>query len=421
MRRSTCRLATLGYAAALLLGSATVLPAELKLEVEQLTTGPKQHFFGYIGHVRTIPWNASGRFILGLQTGFQDRMPTASDEAEIILIDRQHNKQRRVIERTRAWNPQQGTMLYWNPLASESQFFFNDRDAEGRVFCVLFDLAAAGGPKRIREFRFQDTPVGNGGVNPRGNLLAAINYGRMARLRPVTGYPEAFDWTRGVPHPRDDGIFLIDPASGEKRLLASFARLADELKSDRPDVEQQELFINHTLWNRDGDRLFFFARADFDDRQRRVNQPFLINADGSGLTRMKQHIGGHPEWESGHRMIGAVDGRQVIYDTDRQEIVGQIGDTTVFPDPEGDIALSPDGNWLVNGYRRGTKNFYVFYRRSDGLTLRSLAFDVTGWTSGNLRIDGAPCWNRDSNAVVLTALSDDAERTRQMFLIRIKE
>jgi hypothetical protein len=218
----------------------------------------------------------------------------------------------------------------------------------------------------------------------------------------------------------DDGIFLIDTTSGKKRLLVSFSQLADALRPRRPDVDEKHLFINHTLWNRDGDRLFFFARGDFDDSKQRINQAFVIGADGKGLTPLKQHIGGHPEWETGHRMIGAVDGQQVIYDTDRQEIVEQLGDKSIFPNPEGDIALSPDGRWLVNGYRRGNQNYYVFFRRADGFAVRSRGFDVTGWTSGDLRIDGAPCWNRDSNEVVVTALADDPQRTRQMFRIRLK-
>jgi hypothetical protein len=135
---------------------------------------------------------------------------------------------------------------------------------------------------------------------------------------------------------------------------------------------------------------------------------------------MKLHFGGHPEWEHGPRMIGAVDGRQILYDTQQQEIVGHLGDQSVLPEPESDVALSPDGRWLVNGFRQGQQNFYAFFRRSDGFSLRSRGFDVRGWTSGDLRIDGAPCWNRESNAIVFTALADDPQRTRQMFLLRLQ-
>jgi hypothetical protein len=394
----------------------------LELEVRQITQGPQHHFFGYIGHVQNIPWNKGGRYIVALRTGFQDHLPRRDDAAEIVLLDTAHDYAERVVDRTLAWNPQQGTMLYWNPQAQETQFFFNDRDPKtGRIFTVLFDVSAGNGGKRVREYRFDDTPIGNSGVAQKGGWFAAINYARLARLRPVTGYPEAFDWTTGVMHPADDGVFRVDVASGEKRLLVSFAQLADVLRPTNPDIDTKELFINHTLSNRDSDRIFFFVRADFDSRTKRVNLPFFMNADGTGLTRMKQFIGGHPEWGTGHRMIGALDGRQVIYDTDKQEVVGAIGTREILSEPEGDISLSPDGRWLVNGSRRDNRNRYTFVRLSDNASITSKAFDVTGWTSGDLRCDPAPTWNRESTQIVFPAIADDADKTRQMFVIRLKE
>ena len=57
-------------------------------------------------------------------------------------------------------------MFYWNPAKPETQFFFNDRDRKtGRVFCLLYDIEQA---RRIREYGFNDTPIGNGGVAQNG-------------------------------------------------------------------------------------------------------------------------------------------------------------------------------------------------------------------------------------------------------------
>jgi hypothetical protein len=403
-----------------LLLSACCCQAELALEVKQITSGPRHHFFGYIGHVQNIPWNQSGRYILALQTGSQDHMPRPDEAAEIVLLDTQKEFGIRVLDRTRAWNPQQGTMLYWNPAAPETQFFFNDRDpVTGKIFCVLFDLSVGERGQRIKEYRFDDTPIGNSGVAQAGGWFAAINYARLARLRPVTGYPEANDWTKGVRHPADDGVFKIDARTGEKQLLVSFQQLAAALRPTRPDVDAKDLFINHTLCNRANDRIFFFVRGDFDNRTNRINQGFVMRPDGAGLTMMKQHIGGHPEWERGHRMIGNVGQRQAIYDTDLQEVAEVLGTQEIFPDPEGDIALSPDGRWLVNGHRRQSTNYYTFFRRADGAWVRSQGFDVSGWTAGDLRCDAAPCWNRQSNEIAFPAIAKDG--TRQMFLIRLKE
>ena len=86
-------------------------------------------------------------------------------------------------------------MLYWNPKSPKSQFFFNDRDNKtGKVFCVLFDIVKG---KRLKEYRYQNTPIGNSGVAQKGGHFLGINYARMARLRPVTGYKGAHDWTVG--------------------------------------------------------------------------------------------------------------------------------------------------------------------------------------------------------------------------------
>jgi hypothetical protein len=275
--------------------------------------------------------------------------------------------------------------------------------------------------KRVREYRFDDTPVGNSGVAQKGGWFAAINYARLARLRAVTGYPETFDWTTGVAHPKDDGIFRVNVDTGERRLIMSFDQLAEVLRPKYPGIDAQELFINHTLSNRDSDRIYFFVRADFYSRTKKVNEPFFMDIDGGGLTPLKQFIGGHPEWDSGHRMIGAVDKQQVIYDTDKQEVVGVIGSPEVLPEPEGDISLSPDGHWLVNGSRKDSRNRYTFVRRSDNSWVKSDEFDVTGWTAGDLRCDPAPCWNRESNQIVFPAIAGDAGKSRQMFLIRVKE
>src|SRR5262249_30519627 len=158
-----------------------------------------------------------------LQTEFQDHMPKPGEAAEIILIDREHDNAISVLDRSLAWNPQQGTMLYWNPHAPETQFFFNDRDpVTQEVFCVLYDVVVR---KRIAEFRHPETPVGNSGVAQRGGWFLGINYARLARLRPVTGYPGTHDWTVGVAAPENDGIFKTNVVTGEMRLLISYRQL----------------------------------------------------------------------------------------------------------------------------------------------------------------------------------------------------
>jgi hypothetical protein len=221
--------------------------SSLELKTEQVTFGTKHHFFGYIGQCQTIPWNGSNRYIVGMEIENIDRMPEPEDAATVILIETERNNEIIRLDKTRAWNPQQGTMFYWNPHAADSQFFFNDRDVEtGKVFAVVYDV---GKNKRVREFRFDDTPIGNSGVAQHGEAFLGLNYGRLARLRLVTGYPDSLDWSKAEHAPADDGIFSVDPNSGTKRLLVSYQQLAQRLEERHPEIASADLFINHTLWS----------------------------------------------------------------------------------------------------------------------------------------------------------------------------
>ena len=393
----------------------------MSVEVVQITREPHTHFFGYIGHVQNIPWNKSGRFIVALQSDFHDRMPGPNDPARVVLIDTENDYHVTVVDQSRGWNPQQGTMFYWNPANPETQFFFNDRDVKtGKVFCVLYDIKL---DKRVREYRFDDTPIGNGGVAQNGGWFLGLNYARMARLRPVTGYKGTWDWTEGEAHPKNDGLFRVDIQTGKKQLLVSFHQMANELTAIGRDVKNSHLFINHSLPNREGDRIFFFARAGWSGQKgQKINHPFITNDKGENLRSNRIHIGGHPEWDYGHRMIGRLGDRQILFDTDQQLIAGTLGTPEIFPNPEGDIALSPNGKLFINGHkdRKNKKNFYTIYRREDRAYFRTKGFNIAHWQSGDLRQDPSPCWNRNSDQILVPGVSKNG-KTRQLFILKLKQ
>ena len=93
-----------------------------------------------------------------------------------------------------------------------------------------------------------------------------------------------------------------------------------------------------------------------------------------------------------------------------------MGTPKMFPKPEGDISLSPNGRWFVNGYKKDTKNYYAIYRRTDDAFARSEGIDK-GSYSGDIRIDPAPRWNRTNDAILIPGIAKN--KTRQMFVIRV--
>src|SRR5688572_24743069 len=123
MRQLSTRRAVLASS----LGAILKAERDWDVEITQITHGPQHHFFGYIGHVKNTPWNGSDRYMALLRVGFQDHMPAPHEAADVVLVDTANKNAITAVEQSRAWNPQQGTMFYWNPKAADTQLIFNDR------------------------------------------------------------------------------------------------------------------------------------------------------------------------------------------------------------------------------------------------------------------------------------------------------
>ena len=394
----------------------------LEVDIEQVTFGSNHHFFGYIGQSLTIPWNKKGNLLICLSSSFHDHLPGKGEAANVNLIHLDRKKKGRYkiekLDESQGWNPQQGTMFYWNPHHPDDQFFFNDRDPKtGVVYTVLYDVKKH---KRVKTYHYKNQSFGNSGVCPSGKYFLAINYARMGRLRPVTGYKESFDWTDGVAAPKEDGIAIVNIETAEKKILISFEQMARGLERNGFDVKDRNLFINHTLWSRDGQWIYFFVRAGWKsdkDGRKGLNAACSIKVNGSQFIAGHQHIGGHPEWFNATQIIGSKDNQQVIYDILQKKIIGTLGSLDIFPRPEGDISLSPDGQWLINGYNnKSGSNFYTILNLRSGAWVKTPSFD-TGIYKKDLRIDPAPRWNHDNNQVLVSGL--DKRGIRQLFIISI--
>src|SRR5665811_68538 len=93
--------------------------AKFSSSIRQITKGPKNHLFGYIGQSLTIPWNSEGTRLLSLSSPFIDHLPDENEPAGVCLVhlDKPEGGFFKVekVDESLGWNPQQGTMFYWNP------------------------------------------------------------------------------------------------------------------------------------------------------------------------------------------------------------------------------------------------------------------------------------------------------------------
>ena len=121
-------------------------------------------------------------------------------------------------------------------------------------------------------------------------------------------------------------------------------------------------------------------------------------------------------YSAGHAYLNlekSIEREEMVWTRDRDRTV-LVSDSGGFQIGKGVIKF----DWENFYEKKGDKNYYVVYRRSDGAHVRSQGLDK-GSYRGDIRIDPAPRWNRTNDAILVPGLASD--NTRQMFVIRVVE
>ncbi|MEJ1969762.1 MAG: hypothetical protein WDN03_14175 [Rhizomicrobium sp.] len=210
------------------------------------TPDDASYFFGFHD---ISPWSADGRYLLMHRfDGELAGLPDGSDEAEIVIWDRSSGEFR-VVGRTTTWNLQQGARAMWLP-GPGRQVAYN-RLVDGGAGCEIVDIDS--GARRT----FGTTI---GAVSPDGRYALTPSYGRLARYWKAYGYqalppPPGLD----APGPAEDGIWRLDLATGEHRLIVPISELP---RGDARDgAGEPYRFVTHLSFNPAGTRIVFYDRS----------------------------------------------------------------------------------------------------------------------------------------------------------------
>ena len=372
-----------------------------------LTRGPKHHFFGYY-NIQT--WDSTGKYVLCLETTFQDRLPEEKDTAVIGMVEFETREFHPLTE-THAWNLQQGCMLHWLPTAPDRKIIYNDRDSEGRFVSVVLDVFT--GERRV-------LPRAINGLGHDGRHALSLNFGRLRANRPVTGYAGPPDPYADQPHPADDGVFVMDVETGESELLVSLEQVY-EYHGRPAELREPSLWFNHTIYNTDDTRFAFLSRwRSVPDFSVRFNDGlFVANADGSGL---KFLIGygyvSHFDWYDPQVMLAwtNIDDQGNHYylldvDTGKYEIIGKDVLTV-----DGHCSFTQDRRWFLT-------DTYPDENRMQTLKLWNLEeerevvlgrFYAAPQVTGPIRCDLHPRWDRNDEWVCFDSVH---EGTRQVYVL----
>ena len=380
--------------------SGTWTNEDRPLPAVAVTSGPRQHYFGYYDK---SPFSADGRHLLALECDVLDRLQEPDDTAVLGMVDFQDGNRWTPLAETRAWSWQMGCMSLWLP-GPGRRVIYNDR-REGRLISVVLDIDGD-------EQRVLPRPVAC--LSPDGRTALSLNFARARALWPETGYCGAEDPWPDQPAPADDGIFRMDVATGESTLIVSHRDVAGHqpVIADAGAVH----YFSHLAFNADGGRLLFWYRGN-----RPNPRPlYTANADGTAICRLVES-NSHSVWLGRDRILVWMNaepgpGFYLVHDrTGEREVVAP-----GVLDRNSHASFSPDGEWILTDRRPPQVS-------GGELLLLSLArrrcyrigdFPGLPQLTGPLRCDLHPRWSDDGSLVCIDSTHGGG---RQMYVIDVGE
>jgi hypothetical protein len=299
-----------------------------------ITSGPQEHLFASYYGINS--WSADQKYATVLQTTVRHHLPDEHEPAILGLVA-MDSKQFLPLTETRAWNFQQGCMAHWLATSPDSLIIYNDL-VDGRFVSIIMNVHSK---KKIKTIPF---PVS--AVSPNGREAVSINFARLRITRTDYGYGgEGQNARPDVTFPEDDGLFLVDLDAGTATMLVSIA----DVRSEVPELQGEQIeYFNHTLFSRDGAKIFWLARSQPNPRN---TTAFVVSRDGKRLLRCFPDgwEGSHFDWLNGSELMitARYDAKlwNHILFTVGQNDYRRLGNGIL--DYDGHGTFSPDGRWMV--------------------------------------------------------------------------
>ena len=381
---------------------------------------------GYIHrYYDSSPFSPSGRYLAVTRLPFEDRRPQPGDIAEIAVVDLVSGELRTVAE-TRGWDVQLGAQLQWGE--DDRTLLFNDVEVRDWMpYGVRLDLQS-GESRRLGGTIYSVSPDRRWAASPCLRRMAVTQQG-YGVVVPKQHIPE----NRGASE--DDGIWITDLHTGDSRLLVSLAQIVEQAGAALPVAHQRgDFFGFHVKWNPQGTRLMLALRWLPRSllpwkRKRRYGAKHVItmNADGS---QVRVAVSAERWAKGGHHPNWCPDGEHVLMNLNTQgdglrfarlALDGSNCETLV-PGIRGSghPTLHPDGRHLLTdayvdeplAFGDGTAPIRLIDLRS-GIETQLLRIGIQPLaerSTGTLRVDPHPAWDRTCTRIAFNACPEGKRR-----------
>lgn len=429
---NTTKIASLAAATCALMASASELAQFPEWgDPRPVTSGPHEHLLASYYGINS--WSPDLRYISVLQTDLNGRLPEPGERCTLGLVDLLEGNRFIPVTTTACWNFQEATMAHW---INDDEIIFNDvRD--GRFKAVVMNW-------RTKQERVLPMPVS--AVSEDRTWALSVNYARLSIVRPDYGYAgDGQDPLEDVEWPEDDGLWRMDLATGETKLILPVAAargLMPQPRRTEGKPGRPLAYFCHTIISRDGAKIFFLARSiDWFEKSVHKTSPWettslTVNSDGTGIRRCFKDgwKGSHFNWapDGSHKLLvtavwdgdkhepgSRFDWSPVEFTVGAEEKVRRIGAGVL--DWDWHCLYSPDGKFM-SGETYWTKNFerpWVLVRLADGMTMPVGAFYVPeAYRGTHWRCDLHARYRPDGRQI---AFNSAHSGSRQVYIRDIKQ
>lgn len=376
--------------------------------VRALTKGPKHHWFGYYDK---LEFDATSRYVLGMEVDFEHRSPRATDRIKVGMVDTQDGDRWIELGESTAWNWQQGCMLQWLP-KSKDQVLWNDR-GDGDFVCHILNVKT--GKRRT-------IPSAIYALSPDAKWGITCDFRRLNDKRPGYGYAGIPDPNKEVATPDDVGIWKVDLATGKRTLLIS---IADAARIPYPGGYSRGAlhWFNHLLVSPDGKRFIFLHRWRGEKEGNSFStRMFTAGADGKDLHILDPYgKTSHFIWRDNQHVLAWAwhpsDGDKFYLYRDRTDQVEVVGKGVMVVN--GHCTYLPGNRWILNDTypdKERLQHVYLFDTRS-GARHPLGDFHSPKEYTGEWRCDTHPRFSPDGKKVVID--SPHGGNGRQLYLLDV--
>lgn len=355
-----------------------------------ITHGPKFHWFGYYDKLQFDP---SGRYVLGMQVGFEHRNPGPDDIVKVGMVDLQDGDRWIELGESRAWCWQQGCHLQWRP-GSDREILWNNRQGD-RFVGVVLDV-------RTGQTRTLPRPVDN--LSADGRWALGVDFARIRDFRAGYGYAGIADPNREVATPDDSGVYKMELDNGERQMLVSCGQAA-KVEPQHPSLKaSSRRYINHVQWSPDGKRFLFLERPS--------TRLMTAAADGSD-PRVVMFDASHYTWRDDRHILVWTGNAYRLFE-DKPMAEGK----ALWEAVNGHQTYLPDKDWVITDtYPDAQRNQTIYlYQISTARRIDLGQFACPAVYRGDWRSDTHPRLSPDGKRI---CFDSPHEGGRQMYLMEI--